>query len=108
MRATFTDEQKIKAVQDLASGRAKNDICEELGIQPGQLMQWKERYGGHNGYSNGDDSQLIINDLKERNAKLIEENALWQKMYLEKSMEVYRLGERLKEYQAQETLQKKR
>jgi transposase-like protein len=102
----FTDEQKIKAVQEWHSKkRTIKDICDELNIDRPLLYSWKNKFKGIVPEVNGaihvngvqDQSVAEIVKLMEENRKLKEENARLRNMYVDAALAQRALEEALEE-----------
>ena len=47
MRKTrYSEEQIIRVLQEVESGRTVRDVCREKGIAEGTYYRWKAKYGG--------------------------------------------------------------
>ena len=47
MRKTrYSEEQIIRVLQEVESGRTVKDVCREQGIAEGTYYRWKAKYGG--------------------------------------------------------------
>ncbi len=47
MRKTrYSEEQIIRVLQEVESGRTVKDVCREHGIAEGTYYRWKAKYGG--------------------------------------------------------------
>ena len=47
MRKTrYSEEQIIRVLQEVESGRTVKDVCREYGIANGTYYAWKAKYGG--------------------------------------------------------------
>jgi putative transposase len=61
----FTEEQIVKVLKELESGREIRDLCRELGVSNTTIYNWRKKYHGM------DASQLSrLKELEEENRKL--------------------------------------
>ncbi len=50
MRKTrYSEEQIIRVLQEVESGRTVKEVCREHGIVTGTYYSWKSKYGGMDG-----------------------------------------------------------
>jgi putative transposase len=45
-KSRFSEEQIIRVLQEVESGRAVKEVCREYGIASGTYYNWKAKYGG--------------------------------------------------------------
>lgn len=45
-KSRFTEEQIVKALQELDAGAKPGELCRRLGITETTLYRWKRKYGG--------------------------------------------------------------
>ena len=45
-RSRFTEEQVIKAVQEMGAGRTAAEVSRELGVSTHTIYAWNKKYGG--------------------------------------------------------------
>jgi len=45
-RSRFSDEQVLKAVQELAAGRSAAEVGRELGVSVHTVYAWNKKFGG--------------------------------------------------------------
>lgn len=56
-RRRFTAKEKVRALKrHLVEGRPVSDVCDELGIQPGQFYTWQKKFfeNGEAAFANGE------------------------------------------------------
>lgn len=78
-RSKFTESQIIKAIKENEQGRKVDDICRELGINPGTFYNWRKKYSG-----------MEVSHLK-RLKELEEENRKLKQMYADASLDIVML-----------------
>lgn len=81
-RKRYTEEFKREAVRllDERGSRPAHDVAQELGVQAGQLYQWRKEYGPTLKRPAGMDSYAEENrELRTRLAQLEKENTLLKK-----------------------------
>ena len=45
-KSRFSEEQIIRVLQEVESGRAVKDVCREYGVSGGTYYRWKAKFGG--------------------------------------------------------------
>lgn len=45
-KSRFSEEQIIRVLQEVESGRLVKEVCRETGISEGTYYRWKSKYGG--------------------------------------------------------------
>ncbi len=45
-KSRFSEEQIIRVLQEVESGRLVKEVCRESGISEGTYYRWKSKYGG--------------------------------------------------------------
>jgi putative transposase len=45
-KSLFSEEQIIRVLKEVESGRAVKDVCREKGISEGTYYRWKAKFGG--------------------------------------------------------------
>ncbi len=78
-KARYSEEQIIRVLQEVESGRTVKEVCREYGIASGTYYNWKAKYGGM--------STSDLRRLKETEIELSQ----YKKMYAELAHENYAL-----------------
>jgi len=45
-KSRYSEEQIIRVLQEVESGKSVKDVCREYGIASGTYYSWKSKYGG--------------------------------------------------------------
>ena len=74
-KSRYPDEQIVKILKEVESGKLVKDVCREYGISDATYYNWKAKYGG-----------MEASDIK-RLKELEEENRRLKQMYADLSLE---------------------
>ena len=72
----FSEEQKVRILQELRSGRSRKDIMVEHNLSSQTLSNWKRKYG-----------DMDVNDARKLKA-LEEENARIKRIIADQTMQI--------------------
>ena len=75
-RSRFSEEQKIRILHELRSGKSRKEICVEHNVSPQTISQWKGKYG-----------DMDVNEARKLKA-LEEENARMKRIIADQAMQI--------------------
>lgn len=75
-RSRFSDEQKIRILNEYRSGKSVKEICAEHNLSTATLFNWKRKYG-----------DMDIHEARKQRA-LEEENARMKRIIADQAMQI--------------------
>ena len=75
-KSQFTEQQIIRAIQEVDAGATAADVCRRLGVAEATFYRWKSKYGG-----------MDVSDAK-RLKELETENARLKKLVAEQALDL--------------------
>ena len=75
-KSQFTEQQIIRALQEVDAGATAADVCRRLGVAEATFYRWKSKYGG-----------MDVSDAK-RLKELETENARLKKLVAEQALDL--------------------
>ena len=75
-KSRFSEEQKIRILNELRSGRSRKEVCAEHNVSPQTISNWKRKYG-----------EMDINEARKLKA-LEEENSRMKKIIADQTMQI--------------------
>lgn len=75
-RSRFSEEQKVRILQELRAGKSRKEICAEHNVSPQTISQWKSKYG-----------DMDVNEARKLKA-LEEENARMKRIIADQAMQI--------------------
>ncbi|MFC5049070.1 transposase [Rubritalea spongiae] len=75
-RSRFSEEQKVRILQELRAGKSRKEICAEHNVSPQTISLWKSKYG-----------DMDVNEARKLKA-LEEENARMKRIIADQAMQI--------------------
>lgn len=75
-RSRFNEEQKVRILQELRSGKSRKEICAEHNVSSQTISAWKSKYG-----------DMDVNEARKLKA-LEDENARMKRIIADQAMQI--------------------
>lgn len=75
-RSRFSEEQKVRILEEIRSGKSRKEVCAEHNISSQTISLWKRKYG-----------DMDVNEARKLK-KLEDENARMKKIIADQAMQI--------------------